>query len=174
MKTVLKSNPKNSAQAQDGPVMKINDVQGWIRGKLMNTTGNLGREPRTIYGYRNIPYAKSFETSSILPQPCRGCTKRFQVCDVAVVSGYRDTLGDWQQCHLKPTVTLPKDFQCKKVLFRKQKTDTVADRHSNCCHYYHYYVLAKLGSLIRLSILALNLIDTLNVEYILISAITTC
>ena len=93
MKTVLKSNPKNSAQAQDGPVMKINDVQGWIRGKLMNTTGNLGREPRTIYGYRNIPYAKSFETSSILPQPCRGCTKRFQVCDVAVVSGYRDTLA---------------------------------------------------------------------------------
>ena len=69
--------PTNAAQGQDGPVMKINDVQGWIRGKLMNTTGNLGREPRTIYGYRNIPYAKSFETLSIVPQ--FGRVKRFQV-----------------------------------------------------------------------------------------------
>ena len=56
--------------------MKVNDVQGWIRGKLMNTTGNLGREPRTIYGYRNIPYAKEFE-SGFLPQ--FGKVKRFQV-----------------------------------------------------------------------------------------------
>ena len=55
------------AQDQDGPVMKINDVQGWIKGKLMNTTGNLGREPRTIYGYRNIPYAKSFKRQGLLP-----------------------------------------------------------------------------------------------------------
>ena len=55
------------AQDQDGAVMKINDVQGWIKGKLMNTTGNLGREPRTIYGYRNIPYAKSFKREGLLP-----------------------------------------------------------------------------------------------------------
>ena len=55
------------AQDQDGPVMKINDVQGWIKGKLMNTTGNLGREPRAIYGYRNIPYAKSFKREGLLP-----------------------------------------------------------------------------------------------------------
>ena len=32
--------------------------QGWIKGKEMKTMGNLGVEPRTIYGYRNIPYAK--------------------------------------------------------------------------------------------------------------------
>ena len=70
------------AQAQDGPVMQISDGS-WIRGKLMNTTGNLGKEPRTIYGYRNIPYAKSFETPSLLPLPScpigKDCTKRFQV-----------------------------------------------------------------------------------------------
>ena len=31
--------------------------QGWIQGKLLKTVGNLGNEPRTIYTYRNIPYA---------------------------------------------------------------------------------------------------------------------
>ena len=32
--------------------------QGWIQGTVMKTVGNLGRDPRTIYGYRNIPYAE--------------------------------------------------------------------------------------------------------------------
>ena len=31
--------------------------QGWIQGKLLKTVGNLDKEPRTIYSYRNIPYA---------------------------------------------------------------------------------------------------------------------
>ena len=31
--------------------------QGWIEGKLLKTVGNLDNEPRTIYTYRNIPYA---------------------------------------------------------------------------------------------------------------------
>ena len=38
--------------------MELANNQGWIQGKEMKTMGNLGVEPRTIYGYRNIPYAK--------------------------------------------------------------------------------------------------------------------
>ena len=34
---------------------------------------------------------------------------------------------------LKPTVTVSKDFHYKEVLFREQKTVTVADFHSNRC-----------------------------------------
>ena len=64
------------AQAQDGPVMQITDGS-WIRGKLMNTTGNLGREPRTIYGYRNIPYAKPFKREGLFPP--HTYPERFQV-----------------------------------------------------------------------------------------------
>ena len=69
--------PCNYNIAQDeGPVMKINDIQGWIRGKYMNTTGNLGREPRTIHGYRKIPYAKKgvarFQVT-MLGSPLYGC-----------------------------------------------------------------------------------------------------
>ena len=64
------------AQAQDGPIMQISDGS-WIRGKLMNTTGNLGREPRTIYGYRNIPYAKPFKREGLFPP--HTYPERFQV-----------------------------------------------------------------------------------------------
>ena len=35
--------------------------QGWIQGKLLKTVGNLDNEPRTIYTYRNIPYADHSE-----------------------------------------------------------------------------------------------------------------
>ena len=62
--------------AQDArPVMQLAS-QGWIKGKEMKTMGNLGVDPRTIYGYRNIPYAE--QTSQL----------RFQVCIVAFFVNY--------------------------------------------------------------------------------------
>ena len=45
-----------SAQDESLPKMELAN-QGWIQGKLMKTVGNLDNEPRTIYTYRNIPYA---------------------------------------------------------------------------------------------------------------------
>ena len=44
-------------QDEERPVMELLS-QGWIQGTVMKTVGNLGREPRTIYGYKNIPYAE--------------------------------------------------------------------------------------------------------------------
>ena len=42
-------------------------TQGWIQGAVMETVGNLGREPKTFYGYRNIPYAeRSANNSDVL------------------------------------------------------------------------------------------------------------
>ena len=66
--------------AQDErPVMKLAS-QGWIQGKEMKTMGNLGVDPRTIYGYRNIPYAE--QTSQL----------RFQVWIVAFFVTYNQRI----------------------------------------------------------------------------------
>ena len=49
-----------SAQNEFLPKMELAN-QGWIQGKLLKTVGNLDNEPRTIYTYRNIPYADHSE-----------------------------------------------------------------------------------------------------------------
>ena len=45
-----------AAQNESPPKMELAN-QGWIQGKVLKTVGNLDNEPRTIYAYRNIPYA---------------------------------------------------------------------------------------------------------------------
>lgn len=45
-----------AAQNESLPTIQL-AKQGWIQGKLLKTVGNLNNEPKTIYSYRNIPYA---------------------------------------------------------------------------------------------------------------------
>ena len=53
-------------QDEQRPVMELLS-QGWIQGTVMKTVGNLGREPRNSYAYRNIPYAeRSAYNSNVL------------------------------------------------------------------------------------------------------------
>jgi hypothetical protein len=39
------------------------DSQGVLEGKEMKTMGNLGEQPRTYYGFRNIPYAHTGQSN---------------------------------------------------------------------------------------------------------------
>ena len=55
MKQILGHSFQFAAQ-NESPKMELAN-QGWIQGKLLKTVGNLDNEPRTIYTYRNIPYA---------------------------------------------------------------------------------------------------------------------
>lgn len=44
--------------AQNGPSVDV-PVLGTILGKEIKTKGNLGKEPKTYFAFRNIPYAES-------------------------------------------------------------------------------------------------------------------
>jgi hypothetical protein len=45
-----------SSFGSDPPQVKIGDL-GTVIGKEIKTMGNLGREPKTYFTFRNIPYA---------------------------------------------------------------------------------------------------------------------
>jgi hypothetical protein len=48
--------------SQDLPRVQL-DSQGVLEGKEMKTMGNLGEQPRTYYGFRNIPYAHTGQSN---------------------------------------------------------------------------------------------------------------
>ena len=100
---------------------RLRELAALARGSKDTLSRNLASNfLPTRYNYNNAEVLYNMERS--------------QLCHAVQYSAVAVTPWGLPKVSLKPTVTVSEDFQYKEVLFREQKS-TVADCHSNRCHY---------------------------------------